>query len=106
MSLYLLNIIHWLETHQLPCLFKTITHFDCPGCGMQRSFILLMKGDLSGSLMMFPALIPIILLFAFLSIHVMAGIRNGANILKYAYILCAGIIMVSYIYRLIVTKTL
>ncbi|MBK8496487.1 MAG: DUF2752 domain-containing protein [Chitinophagaceae bacterium] len=42
------------------------------GCGMQRSFILLMKGDL-GSFMMFPALIPIILLFAFLSAHVMAG---------------------------------
>ena len=106
MSLYLLNIIHWLETHQLPCLFKTITHFDCPGCGMQRSIILLMKGDLSGSFMMFPALIPIILLFAFLSVHVMARIRNGANILKYTYILCAGIIMVSYIYKLVFTKTI
>jgi hypothetical protein len=106
MSLYFLNIIHWLETHQLPCLFKTITHFDCPGCGMQRSFILLMKGDLAGSIMMFPALIPIILLFAFLGVHLAARFRQGANILKYAFILCAGIMMVSYIYRLVVTKTL
>ena len=106
MSFYLLNIINWLETHQLPCMFKAITHVDCPGCGMQRSFILLIKGDVLNSFLMYPALIPIILLFAFLIIHLIKNIKNGTAILKYAYIFCAGIIMVSYIYKLITTKTI
>ena len=106
MSFYLLNIINWLEAHQLPCMFKAVTHFDCPGCGLQRSFILLIKGDVLSSFIMYPALIPVILLFSFLIIHLVRHIKNGTAILKYAYIFCAGIIMVSYIYKLITTKTI
>ena len=105
MLFHFLNITNWLETHQLPCMFKAVTHFECPGCGMQRSFILLMQGDTTGSFFMFPALIPIIFMFAFLFLHVMFKIKNGANILKYTYILCAVIVMVSYIYKLVSAKT-
>lgn len=95
------NIIHWLEAHQLPCLFKSITHFDCPGCGMQRSFILLIKKDFAASFIMYPALIPVILLFIFLILHVCFKIKNGESILKYAAIFCTFVIMVSYIYKLV-----
>ena len=105
MSFHLLNIISWLETHQVPCMFKSLTHFECPGCGMQRSFVLLLRGDITGSFFTFPALIPIILMFAFLFLHVILKIKNGANILKYTYLLCTVIVMVSYIYKLIFTKT-
>ena len=105
MSFYLLNIISWLEKHQLPCLFKQLTHVDCPGCGMQRSFILLLSGDIAGSFIMYPALVPIILLFGFLLLHLIKRFKHGTAILKYSYIFCAGIIMVSYIYRIIITKT-
>ena len=105
MSFYLLNIISWLEQHQLPCLFKQVTHVDCPGCGMQRSFLLLLNGDITGSFKMYPALLPIILLFGFLILHLMIKIKNGTAILKYSYFFCAGIIMVSYIYKLTITKT-
>lgn len=105
MSFYILNIIHWLEQHQLPCLFKQVTHLDCPGCGMQRSFILLLRGDITGSLIMYPALVPIILLFGFLLLHLLKRFKHGTAILKYSYFFCAGIIMVSYIYKIIITKT-
>ncbi len=105
MSFHLLNIINWLESHQLPCMFKALTHVDCPGCGIQRSFILLIKGDVASSFLTYPALIPIILLVAFLVLHLAIKIRNGTSILKFAYIFCAGIILVSYIYKLVVTKT-
>jgi hypothetical protein len=106
MSLHLLNIISWLESHQLPCMFKSLTHFDCPGCGIQRSFILLIKGDVANSYLIYPALIPIILLAALLILQLTIKVRNGAVILKYAYFFCAGIILVSYIYKLIITKTI
>lgn len=105
MSFYLLNISNWLEAHQVPCMFKAVTHFDCPGCGFQRSFILLMKGDVSGSFSLYPALIPILLLFAFLALHVFMKFKNGATVLKYTFIFCVGIVLVSYIYK-IITKTI
>lgn len=105
MLFYTLNIIHWLEQHQLPCFFKQLTNMDCPGCGIQRSFILLLSGDIAGSLKMYPALVPIILLFGFLILHLVRNFKKGTTILKYSYIFCAGIIMVSYIYRIIVIKT-
>ena len=104
MSFYLLNIITWLETHQLPCIFKAVTHIDCPGCGIQRSFILLIKGDITASFLLYPALIPILLLFTFLGVQLIARFSKGAALLKYGYLFCAGIILVSYIYKLI-TKT-
>ncbi len=105
MNFFLLNITSWLEAHQLPCMFKAVTHVDCPGCGFQRSFILLMKGDIGASFSMYPALIPVLLLFSFLVAHAVFKIRNGAVILKFAYFFCAAVIMVSYIYKLLVTKT-
>ena len=104
MLFYLLNITSWLESHQLACPFKQMTHMDCPGCGIQRSFVLLLKGDVSSSFFMYPALIPILLLFAMLILEVSFKIKNGPNILKYMYFFCTGIILVSYIYKL-VTKT-
>jgi hypothetical protein len=102
----LLNISTWLQAHELPCIFKAITHFDCPGCGMQRSFLLLLKGDIAGSFFMYPGLVPVLLLFTFLILHITLKIRSGAEILKFAYIICAAIILVSYIYKVLFTKTL
>lgn len=106
MTFFLLNITSWLESHQFPCPFKLLTNFDCPGCGIQRSFVLLMKGDVPASFFMYPAFIPIILLFAALILHLILKIRNGAIILKYMYFFCTGIILVSYIYKLLTTKTI
>lgn len=105
MHFSLLNIISWLEAHQLPCPFKELTNVDCPGCGIQRSFILLIKGHFSASFLMYPALIPILLLFVLLILQIAKKLRNGHAVLKYGYIFCAGVITVSYIYK-IITKTI
>ena len=82
-------------------MFKSVTHFDCPGCGIQRSFILLLQGNWWASIKMYPALIPIIFLFAFLILHLLRKFDNGAKILKFMYIFCTVIILVSYIYKII-----
>ena len=105
MNFYLLNITTWLEKHQFPCPFKLITHVDCPGCGMQRSFLLLLQGDLASSFAMYPALLPVLLLFLLLVVQLLFRIRNGARMLRYAYFFCAGVILLSYIYKLAFTKT-
>jgi Protein of unknown function (DUF2752) len=104
MGLVFLNITNWLEEHQLPCLFKSITHFDCPGCGLQTSLLLLLRGNIMDSLKTYPALLPIIFLFLYLIFHVIKKTANGALVLKYLYFFCTGIIVLSYIYKLIAVK--
>ena len=98
---YFLNIITWLEKHQLTCIFKKLTHFDCPGCGIQRSLILLLQGNWWSSFKMYPALLPVIFLFAFLILHLIRRFKQGPEILKFLYIFCVVIILVSYIYKII-----
>ncbi len=100
LSIYI-NIIQWLEQHQLPCLFKTAFNFDCPGCGLQRSGIALLKGDVLGSLQMYPALLPMLLFFAFLFLANRIKLQNAAAIIKTGTAALFIIIGVSYIYKLI-----
>lgn len=38
-----------------------MTGQDCPGCGLQRSFMALIEGDIAGSIMYYPGLFPILL---------------------------------------------
>jgi Protein of unknown function (DUF2752) len=99
MLLLFLNITNWLEEHQLPCMFKSITHFDCPGCGMQRSCIALLKGDIAQSFKLYPALLPMILFFLFLLLNNTLYIRNYVKIMKMGIASIFIIILVSYIYK-------
>lgn len=66
------------------------------GCGMQRSFILLLKGDVVDSFQMYPALIPIIGMLLFLIIHIKFKFENGGTWLKYMFIFNLAIIVISY----------
>ena len=40
------------------CLFKGLTGFDCPGCGMTRAFIFISHGRFADAVSMHPASIP------------------------------------------------
>ena len=96
-----LNIIGWLEQHQLPCIFKKLTHFDCPGCGFQRSFVALLQGNMVESFKIYPALFPILLLFFLLAVRLITKNESYNAVLKYLFLFCASIIVVSYIYKII-----
>ena len=66
---------------------------------MQRAFVLLLRGDVRDSLLMFPALIPILLMLCYLVFHLKFNFGNGARNLKFLLILNATIIVFSYIYK-------
>ena len=95
------KLIYWLESHQQACFYKKYFGIECPGCGMQRSFIELLKGNFYESFILFPALIPTIILVVFLFLHIIFKFRNGANILKILFIINTSIVVLSYIYKLL-----
>lgn len=57
-----------LENHMLPCVSKHFLGIDCPGCGLQRAFILLLKGNFIEAFKMYPAIYTL-LLFGILIIY-------------------------------------
>ena len=94
-------LVDWLEKRQLPCFYKSVLGIDCPGCGMQRAFIALLRGDLIESLQLYPALIPTIAMLMLLVVHVFFRLKNGARTLMWFFIVNSLLIVISYICKLI-----
>ena len=94
-------LILWLEAHTQTCPYNYYFGIACPGCGMQRALIELLKGNLMESIQFYPALIPLFFLFLMLIIHLVFKIKNGAEILKYVFLFNVLIILISYIAKFI-----
>jgi hypothetical protein len=94
------TIIHWLETHQMPCYYKKFMGVECLGCGMQTALIQLLKGNLMESLKTYPALIPVLILLLFTVLHVVFRFEKGAAFLKYWFILTLVVMITSYLIKL------
>lgn len=93
-------MLEWLEAHQLPCWIKTWTGFECPGCGMQRAFLFLLKGEWKASFLAYPALLPLIV-FLLLAVLKAGGLHKISPVwVKISGIVCLGIILISYLLKL------
>lgn len=96
----LLGFIDWLEKNMLTCPSKKYLHIECFGCGFQRSFIALCKGHFKESFELYPAT-PLVLFVSFFTIlHLIFKYKHGAAIIKYSFMLMAGVIIISYIIKL------
>jgi hypothetical protein len=95
------QIIHWLENHMQSCIYKENLGIECLGCGFQRSLIALLKGNIWESILLYPGLIPMILLFILLILHLVFHFKNGAIWLKYLFFADAAIILINYIFHII-----
>jgi hypothetical protein len=89
-----------LEDFMIPCLSKKLFGLDCPGCGMQRSVILLFEGDFSSAFQMFPAIFTTIILFIFIGLHFIDKTRNYSKLIIPFAVLNAAIMIVAYFYKL------
>ena len=99
------GFIKWLEGHMLACPSKKYLHIECPGCGFQRSCISLLKGDIAGSVQLYPATIPLLIVLAFTFLHLKYDFLYGAKTIKILQLITASIIAVSYIYKILHSKT-
>ena len=90
----------------IPCLFKKIFGFECPGCGIQRAFILLLKGQIVDSMHMYPALIPTIfmLIYFIYSKYYIANKNKADYVLIALFIIVSLIVSINYIYKLLYGK--
>jgi hypothetical protein len=52
-----------VEDHLLKCSFKENLGVECLGCGTQRSFLALLKGDIVGSFLYNPGVILVLCTF-------------------------------------------
>jgi len=94
------SFFDWIEHHLLRCPFKSYFGFDCPGCGLQRSILSLLKGDFIDSFKFYPATIPLIFIVLFTILHLKVDFKFGASLIKIVFIGIASIILINYIYKI------
>jgi len=96
----LINVFDWLQNHLIPCPFKALTGFDCPGCGFQRSFIAFIQGDFGKSWNLYPALIPLLILFLFAGVTHKFNFKKLPLIFRIMVLLVGNFILLSYFLKM------
>lgn len=90
-----------LEKYMIPCMNKQLFGIDCPGCGMQRALVLILRGEFSEAFFMFPAIYTVIAFFGFLALNFLDKKRNYHKIIIGLGIFNALIMIISYIYKIL-----
>lgn len=89
-----------MEEYMLPCMNKSIFGVDCMGCGMQRSLLLLSKGEFLEAFKMFPALYTTILFFLVVTLHFLDKSRNYLKLIVALAIINALVLVIAYAYKM------
>ena len=90
-----------LEDYMLPCLNKKLFGFDCLGCGLQRSVLLILKGDLIGAFKMFPAIFSLIFLIGYVFLNLKYNFNNSQFIIRLLFAVNAILIVGNFILKLL-----
>lgn len=89
-----------IEDYMLPCLNKKFLGFECMGCGLQRSVVLLVNGQLLDAFFMYPAIYTIIALFGFIIINHFKNFKYGNKIIIILAFLNVVVIIGSFLLKL------
>lgn len=90
-----------LEDFMLPCFNKQIFGFDCMGCGLQRSVVLIYQGELLAAFKMYPAVYPLIMLFIFIGLNIFFKFQHSNKIINTLAIVTISVIIGSFTLKLI-----
>ena len=95
------TIIKFLKNNMLDCIWIKTLGVECPGCGLQRSMIFLLEGNLKDSFIAYPALIPTIILMVYLGLHLIFKFKNGHKWLIFIFIITSLIMALNYLKKII-----
>ncbi|MBL4862067.1 MAG: DUF2752 domain-containing protein [Crocinitomicaceae bacterium] len=84
----------------IACSWRSNFGIDCLTCGFQRSFQLLLEGDVIRSVVLFPATIPFLLTILFLTVHLFFKFKHGARALVWLFASTTGLIVLNYTVKL------
>lgn len=84
----------------IECSWKSTFGIDCLTCGFQRSLEVLLQGDFYNSFILFPATIPLLVVFLMLPIHLIFKLKHGAKIIVISFSVAAVLIIVNYSVKL------
>ncbi len=90
-----------MEEYMLPCLNKKYLGFECMGCGLQRSVSLILKGEFVEAFIMYPAIYPLILLFAVLITNQFISFKYANKSIIFLAILTVSTIIISYLIKIL-----
>lgn len=100
MKVKLLILLLSLDNYMLPCLNKRLFGFECPGCGLQRSVAMLIKGDFIGALHMYPAIYTLIPLGVVFIANRFVDYKYQNTLTITLSVLSVTLILTNYIFKL------
>lgn len=86
----------------IPCSWKESFGVECPACGTQRSFFAFISGEILESLILFPALFPLMCSFLLIMLHLINPKRYPAKWIVLFVILTGLLMLGSWIYKIII----
>ena len=89
-----------IEDYMLPCLNKQLFGIDCLGCGIQRGFIYLLKGEFIAAFNVYPAIYTLVLFATFLLLNFKFKFKNSRKIIITFAIINVLIIVISYFIKM------
>jgi hypothetical protein len=89
-----------LEKYMLPCFSKTFFGVDCLGCGLQRSFLFIINGDLWSAFKMYPAIFTLLLLFTVVLVNFVRKNKISNKFITRLAYLNLSIILINYIIKI------
>ena len=92
-------IVDWIEKHQFSCVIKSNLGFECPGCGTQRAFIALLRGDVLESLSIHPGVLLFLITFFVVIVQIFAQFKRGGWVVLFLFVLSITATMVNYVLK-------
>ena len=85
-----------MEKYMLPCLVKKYLGFECVGCGLQRSVLLLFEGRFADAFHMYPAIYPLTILIGYTGLSLFIKLKLSPVITPALGIIAVLTMLVSY----------
>lgn len=84
----------------LTCLSKQYFGVECPGCGAQRSFVCLCRGEILDSLALYPALIPFFIFLIVSALSLIKPVNLNVKWVLVTALVTFGIMLAYYIMKI------